>query len=319
MSNEPNDEVFVAADTDDLDAFTDLMSGKAQPVKEEDVKPEKNVDPLSENDQEADDVSEDDDDDQSTDEAEEVKPVKKVNRAQERINQLLERERVQKERAEALAAEVAALRQAAEPASKTAPVSTVPEGPHPDDQTPEGTDKYPLGEYDPAYIRDLTRFTIQKETEAAKQLADQEAAQRQHKEAIAALQTEWEGRLAPVTEQHADFMEKTLELEDAFEGLDPQYSDYLVNTIKSLDHGPEVLYYFANNLEEAKSFVKMGPLGATLALGEINAMFKGQTRKETKLSKAPPPPQINKGAKTRAAVSDDTDDLDAFAAKLFSR
>src|SRR5690606_32437801 len=133
-----------------------------------------------------------------------------------------------------------------------------------------------------------------------------------------ALQAQWVEKLAPVTEQHEDFLEKTLQLESAFEGLDPNYSDYLVQTVKSLEHGPEVLYYYANNLDEAKKMVQSGPLGATLALGEINALFKGNVRKETKVSKAPPPPQVtNKGTSVKKTVAPDTDDLDAFSDVFF--
>ena len=109
-------------------------------------------------------------------------------------------------------------------------------------------------------------------------------------------------------------------LETTFSDLDSNYADYIVQTIKSLDHGPEVLYYFANNLEEADRLLKGGPLVATLALGEINSMFKGQGRKETKVSKAPPPPQVStKGTSARVAFTADTDDLDAFSDAFFPK
>ena len=165
----------------------------------------------------------------------------------------------------------------------------------------------------------MARHTINTEWAARKEQEAAEQAQRQVTAARDELQAQWVEKLTPITEQHEDFLDKTVLLESTFDGLDAQYSDYLVQTIKSLEHGPEVLYYFANNLDEAKKFVSMGPLNATLALGEVNAMFKGNTRKETKVSKAPPPPQVNKGSKTRTTVSSDTDDLDAFSNMFFQK
>lgn len=324
MSIEPtNDQNFVAPDTDDLDAFTELMTGKAQALKEE-VDEEKitNVDVDTDADDEdqtdvtetADDEAPDEDDD--SEEKVEEKPKKKVNRYQERINELTAKAR---EAERALAALQAAQQKQTEAPKAATPV-VQDDAPNPDAKNEDGSDKYPLGEFDPAYIRDMARHTIDKEWAARKEQEAQEAAQRQEQQAREALQAQWVEKLAPITEQHEDFIEKTMGLESAFDGLDPAYSDYLVTTIKSLDHGPEVLYYFANNLEEAKRFVQSGPLAATLALGEINAMFKGQTRKaEPKVSKAPPPPQVNKGSKTRTTVAADTDDLDAFADLLFKK
>lgn len=334
---EPNDIPSVPTDTDDLDAFSDLLTGKAAPAepveKEEAPNPEDDDAEDAENsedstettEQDTDDDTEDnseDDDTPDEDDTSEEKPKQKTSKVQERINQLL------KERREAQEREQAALRKLEEALDKqndprnTKQANTAPivdkEAPSPDDLLDDGSDKYPLGEFDPAYIRDLTRHTIQMEQAAAKQRDEQTKAQEFEQKARDELQNSWVEKLNAV--EHEDFLEKTLELESAFDGLDPAYSDYLVQTIKSLDHGPDVLYYFANNLEEANKFVRKGPLEATLALGEINAMFKGTTTKrEAKVSKAPPPPQVNKGSKTVKSVRPDTDDLDAFSQILFNK
>lgn len=321
MSNEPNDPVFVDPNTDDLDAFTDLFNGKAK-VKEDEVEID-DVEPVDEDDDTDVDTQDtevdeapDGDDDSADDEPEEKPKPKKVNRFQERINELTAKAREAERALEALRAEQA--QKQAEPTKQATPV-VQDTGPDPDAKNEDGSDKYPLGEFDPQYIRDMARHTIDKEWTARKEQEAAEQNQRQIEAARAELQNQWIEKLTPMTEQHEDFLDKTMELESAFDGLDPAYSDYLVQTIKSLDHGPEVLYYFANNLEEAKRFVQSGPLNATLALGEINAMFKGNTRKETKVSKAPPPPQVNKGSKTRVAVTPDTDDLDAFSELFFKK
>lgn len=318
MSNEPTDTTFVDPNTDDLEEFAALMDGKAK-VKEETAETEEVVEPLGEDEdtdvetQETDDEAPDGDDE--PEEKPEQKP-KKVNRFQERINELTAKAREAERALEALKAQTTKQTETAKQPNLSV---TQDDGPSPDAKNEDGSDKYPLGEFDPQYIRDMARHAIDKEWSARKEQEAQETLQRQHQEARDALQAQWAEKLETVTEQHEDFLEKTLELESAFDGLEANYSDYLVQTIKSLDHGPEVLYYFANNLDEAKRFVQMGPLGATLALGEINAMFKGQTRKETKVSKAPPPPQVNKGSKTRTAVTADTDDLDAFSELFFKK
>jgi hypothetical protein len=317
MSNEPNDTLFVDPNTDDLDSFTALFNGKAQ-VKEESVESEPVEKPSAESDEPVEEVENSEDTPDEDDESPEVKPApKKVNRFQERINELTAKAREAERALEALRQEQNKTDNT--PTKPTPVVQPDADEPKPDALNPDGSEKYPLGEFDPQYIRDVARHTIDREWAARKEQEAAQENQRKIEEARTELQNQWAAKLQPAVEQYDDFLDKTMELESTFDGLDPQYSDYLVQTIKSLDHGPEVLYYFANHIEEAQKFVKMGPLNATLALGEINAMFKGNTRKETKVSKAPPPPQVNKGSKTRTAVHGDTDDLDAFSDMFFTK
>jgi hypothetical protein len=314
MTIEPTDTTV----TEDLTAFENEFFG-VKPTKTE-VSEAPKEEPQDEAPDEAEELEsapeesldEDNEQDDTEDEKPDDKPKKK-NRFQERIDKLKAEAREAKEALEALKAEKA---KPSEPAAKT-PVSATAGEPTPDDKNDDGSDKYPLGEFDPKYIRDLARHTIDKEW-AERTAKEQEAAERAKDEAARNyLQEEWTGKVSAVAEQYDDFLEKTLELEDTFEGLDPQFSDYLVQTIKSLSNGPEVLYYFANNIDEAKKFVKLGPLQATLALGEYNALFKGKQKKETRTTKAPVPPQLNKGATSRVSVRGDTDDLDAFSQVFF--
>jgi len=309
---DPNNEPEIAGDTDDLAAFETLMFGKAK--TSEPVEDSNDNDTVADPVEPTAPVTEDSPDEDET--PEEEKP-KKVNKVQERINKVLEKERLANERADALAKEVEELRRAKDTAPT--PVLNQKDGPDPDELNDDGSSKYPLGELDPTFIRDLTRHEIQKERETLRQQDERARVEREIQNSRNELNTQWKTKLDAVADKYEDFMEKTIGLEDTFEGIDPQVGDYLVQTIKSLDHGPDVLYYFANNLEEAQKFVQMGPLAATLALGEYNAMFKGQSRKETKVSNAPPPPQLNKGATPRKAVAADTDDLDAFSQVFFSK
>lgn len=327
MADTATDPVFVDPNTDDLNEFEKLFTGRAKEKTDEietDV-----VEPVSEDDEpedvpetDADDAVDealDGDDDSNAEPEEEPKP-KKGNRTQERIKKLVEERETERREKLALLARIEALetKQPESAPTPTAPVQTG--GPKADDLNADGSEKYPLGEFDPEYIRDMARHTIETEWAKKEQEAAEKTQRQQIEQARADIQNQWAERLAPAMDEHEDFLDKTMELESAFDGLDPQYSDYLVQTIKSLDHGPQVLYYFANNLEEAQKFVRMGPLNATLALGEINAMFKGTTRKaEPKVSKAPPPPQVNKGTKTRTTVAADTDDLEDFEKLFFKR
>ena len=279
------DQTFVAPDTDDLDAFNDLMYGSAKPAPA----PE----PASDPDDEPDDVPADapvdnvDDHepepDLDLDEPEpepEPEPVKKKT-AKERINELTaarkEAERlVEAEKAEkaALAARLAELESKlkAEPTPAPTP-ATKEDAPSPSAVNEDGTLKYPLGEFDPLYIADLTRYTIDsvsKEREAQAKIAEQQKAQQEYNQA---LQNQWNTKIAETEAKLPDFRTKSQDLVGTFSTLAPDYGEFLAQTIMGMDAGPEVLYHLANNLDEAKQIVDKGPLGAALALGRLEARF----------------------------------------------
>lgn len=323
---EPNDTIPV--DTDDLDAFESLFhDSPKEEVKEvkEEVVDNDNVEDVAEQEpvKEAEDTSDDETDashdgDGEPEEKVEAKP-KKGSRLQERLDELTKNWREAERREAEANRQLEELKKSESTTNKTTPTQNEMVLPDPDQKNEDGSDKYPLGEFDPSYIRDLNRAIIEDEMRAVKEQEAKAQAERQVQEQRDAVHSQWVEKLTPISEQYDDFFDKTIELETTFEGLDPGYSDYLVQTIKTLEHGPEVLYYFANNLDEAQAFVKKGPLEATLALGEMNALFKGNGKKETKVSKAPPPPQINKGGSPRKTVTADTDDLDAFADVFFKQ
>lgn len=300
-------------DSAELDAFENLLKDPAPAPEEKPAeKPE---------DTEVEEVETEEDadaDDETPDEDEKPQPKKEKPRAQERINELTARARQAERVAEAAQRELAEIKAAKEKPAEQ-PATLVGE-PDPDAKNPDGSDKYPLGEVDKAYLRDLARYYTQEERAAA--LAEQErtADENATNAARDQLQAHWEEKLAPVTEEIPDFVEKTMELESTFEGLDPEYSDYLVQTIKSLENGPQVLYHFANNIAEAQKFVKLGVLSATLALGKYDAMFseKQKGKPEPRTTKAPPPPVVNKGAAKPAKDWEDAD-LDDFYRKLHAK
>lgn len=329
----------VDLDMDDLDAFSVDFFGQKQDdsepassESEEDVADQES-DALEPKDDtqtpEDDDALETEEDDEVEDEVKEEAPKPKKNRFQERIDEVVGKQRETERQLQQALAELNNLKKTSEnkPNESATPVETPTNtsGPKPDDLNPDGTAKYPLGDFDPNFITDLTKYAIREEREAI-------ARQEQEKERVTAMEAEkqalqnsWQEKLGPAQERYPDFQEKGQQLVDTFEGIDEAYGEYLSATIMSMDYGPDVLYYLANNPDEASKIVKAGATKATIALGRLEAKFaladeeKQQAR--PKVSKAPTPPaHRNKGSAVSVAeVPDDTDDLDAFAKKLFKK
>lgn len=307
-----NTEAFVDVNTDNLDEFNDLLQGKAKPIEEVEATEEKTTEEPAEN-LEAQEEQESKD--------EEAEPQKPKSRFQERISELT---RAKKE-AEARAAEALAQLEAYKSDKKTvdAPVKTSEavqdDTPTAEDVNEDGSPKYPLGEFDPAFIRDLTRYTIKKEGEAEAIRQEEIRKAKQEQAQAQALQETWQEKLNETVKEKPDFIEKAQTLEETFRDLDPSYGDYLAQTIMSMEAGPEVLYYLANNIEEAQEIADLGAVKATIALGHLEAALTVQSKqKDTiKVSAAPEPPVlVNKGTRGSVPISADTDSLDDFE-KLF--
>jgi len=324
---------------DDLNAFEDEFFGrtKAEPVEEA---PEAD-EPEDEVEEEADeDVSgevetpatDEDDDADEADEEEDEKPEPQQKKGkknfQERINELTAKAREAERERDAVLDRLAKL----EAASKKEEVKEEPakaavtfeEGaPQPDDLDEDGNELYPLGEFDPEFIRDLTRYTIQKEAAAAKAEAEERLRQEKIAEAKAELEVAWVAKLDETEKELPDLREKIESLTSTFGNLDANYGEYLATTIMSCESGPAILYYLAQNVGEAQKIVASGPAAATLAIGRLEAQLSGQVtkgaekRNKTKETNAPPPPPKARGTGVAKTVAADTDDLDAFESVFF--
>lgn len=267
-------------------------------------------------------------DDEDADEEVDDQP-KKRNRAQERIEELNSKFREEERQRKALEDQIAELKARLDkkdddsaPAEKPAETPGL-KAPNPDEENEDGTLKYPLGEFDPAYIRDTMQHIL-KEEQIARERADKEKAENDRLTAqLQELQSEWNTKLDTARERYPDFQEKGQRLVDSFAGIDEGYGEYLSTTLMSMEYGADVLYYLANNPEEAVEIVNSGPTRATIALGRLEAKLSGDTTKtesRPKTSKAPPPPPINKGSSAaRIEIAPDTDDLDAFAVSFFKK
>lgn len=248
----------------------------------------------------------------------------KKNRFQERIDELTAKAKEAERRAEEAERKVAEAAAKATPKETPAPATQDTTGPSPDALNEDGTEKYPLGEFDPAYLRDFVKHLHEVEKQEDVKRTEQQARQAAEDAQLAELRDNWNSKLAPAQERYPDFMEKGQELVETFSGLEASYGEFLTASLMSMDNGPDVLYYLSNNKDEAKKIVDGGPVKAAVAFGSISERLKDKTVESTtnrpiRESKAPPPPPSNKGIKASVPFSSDTDDLDAFASVLFKK
>jgi chemotaxis protein histidine kinase CheA len=323
MSDSNPVEIDTQINTDDLDAFTDLFNGKTK-VEPEKAPAEDTGEPADEVPEEVETPEEDapeenppEDAEAKEDDDEDIfRPTKKPRTAKERIDELT-RLRYEAERREAEALRrLSELERERTPKNEPPSRPVVESGAPSPDSTKDGQLVYPLGEFDPAYIRDLTRFYASKEAEAANaQRAEQEQA-RQNQAAAQKLQSDWDAKLTTVEKELPDLRPTLQGLESELSGLDPDFGTYLAQTIMGMDDGPKVLYYLANNVDEAQKIIAAGPVNATIALGKLeDKIQRAQAKKAVapvRASSAPVPPVTTRGTGSRSVVADDTDDLDAF-------
>lgn len=318
-------ETEVEVVSDDLDTFANDFFGRKS---EDEVKPEDTTN--SDVEQDADAETEDEAEAQ-TDETEEAETEEVVEEAapkkktvQDRIDEVVrQREEIRRESDRQIAALKAEL-EAAKTSQQTqvqAPVEA--QEPMPDAVDADGNPIYELGEFDPHYIRDLTRFTL--EQERSKVQAEALEAQRvaEATQAQQALQSSWNEKVTEAVTAYPDFNEKGRVLLENFSDLPPEYANYIGNVLMSMDKGPDVLYYLSNHPEEAVAIVNSGAQKATLALGRIEARFlqSEQEAPKPKITKAPTPPTVRARGTSGAfiSVAPDTDDLDAFANSFFKK
>lgn len=303
--------------TEELDALTENEEDTHVDDDEDDTLAPENSDDENETDDEEVDETEAEAEDKPS------KPQKK-SRAQERIEELNTKYREEERKRIALEERLRLLEEQKgksedKPDTPDEPAKGLTE-PSPDDKNEDGTDKYPLGEFDPKYLKDIVLHANRLEREAAKAEQDKATKAAQTEQARNELMEEWQGRVNSAQERYPDFQEKTQSLAAAFEGIDPSYGDYLGDTIMSMDNGPDVLYHLASNPEQAKEIANSGAAKATLAIGRISAMYEGEKvdkKPAPKSTKAPPPPPRARGSAVAKSVDPTTDDLEEFEKLLF--
>lgn len=314
-----DDNSFVDIE-DDLNEFADEFFERKQIANAEE----------GDDEQEPNDLGEDDDSENppATDEDDKPKGKKSV---QERINELTAdkyTERRAREAAEERAAELEArleeLTAKSKPESdeKKAPIrERLPsDAPHPDAKDENGEPLYALGEFDPEYIRDLTKYTIKQETEAANAERARIAQEQEMQAALAEVQENWLERVSEFEKEVPDFRDKAIEVTEAFATLPEAYGEYLATAVMSSEYGPQIMNYLSENIGEAQKYVASGPAAATMYLGRLEAQFAKPSASKRKVSDAPEPPESRtRGLGGKFAVAGDTDNLDAFAKEFFKK
>lgn len=254
----------------------------------------------------------------------EAKPKKKT--FQDRINEVTARAYEAERREAQLRAEFEALKAEVKPKEETKPDTRqqLPTGaPTPEDLDDKGEALYPLGEFDPLFIRDLTRFTIRQENEEAQRVSQQEAAAKAAQDMKDEIVESYAQRFSELAEEVPTLHEDVQELTSAFAHVPEDYGEYLAMTIMSMDNGPRLMHYLSQNIGEAQKIVASGPAAATLAIGRLDAILskpKQEDKRDKIVSKAPTPPEgRSRGTGGKFVVPPDTDNLDAFEKVFFKK
>jgi hypothetical protein len=140
-------------------------------------------------------------------------------------------------------------------------------------------ERYPEGENDRQYIRDLTRFEVRQE------FAAQQARQEQQREI-----TEIQAREQAARERYADYNEVV-----TGEALAPilKGNPQLIATLAKHEQGPDLAYYLATHPDEVQKLARIGHESALIRLGQLSIAIATPTEppseKAPKVSKAPAP------------------------------
>jgi hypothetical protein len=254
---------------------------------------------------------------------------KKVNPTQKRINDLTAKFRQEEREKLALLRRLEELENVVKKETKEEQVplrQQLPDGaPDPDAKNEKGDPLYPLGEFDPQYIKALTKWSVDTEFKAAEEARAKAAEEAAIKQEQAKIGEEWLERVEKASEEVPDIKDRIIAVTDALEGLDPKYGDYLATIVMQSEVGPELMHYFSDNIGEAQKIVASGALAATLAIGRLEAQFlnsasRGEQKRNKKLSEAKEPPSDHaRGVNGRFSVAPDTDNQAAFEKVFFQK
>lgn len=336
---------------DDLDTFAASLFGAdkstdGNSTDEESETSAESEDTSHEDDESTDTADEADENsaDEGSDESDEeddpepaVQKGQKKNRFQERIDDLVgkirDKDRTVNDLTNRLEQALAKLEELTgedkKPAAKPQNTEKAPAGlvePTADDTNEDGSPKYALGEFDPKFLRDLTRYDRAVERAREQEVAEQQKAERQQAEELAALQNTWNEKVNAVKEVYPDYVQKGEALLSDLSDIPADTAVFLTTAIMELDYGPDVFYYLAEHPDEARAIATSSPQKVLTRLGKLDARFElaadEKSGKETKIrsTKAPAPAPRNKGVSVaRPAIDPATDDLDAFARELFKK
>ncbi|GAC1403873.1 MAG: hypothetical protein NVSMB64_06280 [Candidatus Velthaea sp.] len=150
----------------------------------------------------------------------------------------------------------------------------------PIEKQPEGKPQASNFDTYEAYTEALTDWKIdQREQARTKTETDRQAANAQK-----AVSDKFQERIAETRKRYEDFDEVLANADDQ------PVSAAMNQIILESEHGPEVVYFLAQNLDQAAAIAKLSPLAAARAIGKIEAGFsKPDSETKPAVSKAPPP------------------------------
>lgn len=328
-------------DMEDLDKFADTLFGKTEVGEEEAAEEvedteddalatDEDTDAPDGDETEAEEDSEEEEEDEESEPKPEEKGKKSKTSYQERINELTRaRREAERQNAELLRRlEALETRSNKDSAQEPTVQEQLPQGaPDPKATDKDGNPVYPLGEFDPDYIRDISQFVAKEEFRKLQEAQKQEAEKRQLMETQQALQASWNSKLEKAEEVIPEIREHISELVDVFHGIDPSYGEYLAMTIMQCENGPAVMEYLSQNIGEAQKIVASGPAAATRAIGRLDGKLESlyvrsgeDAKRNKKTSAAPPvPTSVTRGSRGQPTVRGDTDNLDAFEKVFFKK
>lgn len=344
MTDDNFDFSVDASDDVNLDDFSaDFFSADKAPVKDSPEVP-KAPEPTSQDEPELDledaveeaEAEADEDQTEADADPEDTAPKgKKKSRFQERIDDLTaklrERERLADESEARLAKALAALEEKNAPkgADTQNTNTTKTDGlvePTADDLLEDGSPKYPLGDFDPKLLRDLTRYDRAIEREHELKVAENIKAEQVRNEQANVLTETWNTKVTEAKVVYPDYVEKGQGLLETLGDVDQNFALYLTENLMGMDYGPDVFYYLAEHPEEARVIVNSSPEKALNRLGRIEARFEiaaqEKSGKETKLrtTNAPEPAPRNRGSNASAPSIDLANaSLDDFELEFFKK
>lgn len=302
--------------TDDLDTFSKEFYGETPEVEA----PEEKVEDVKAIEEETDLATEDEAD---TEEPETPKPKRKS--PEDRIKEVVTKQRqAERDLAEALA-KIEELSSPKAPARE--PVQQeLPFGlPDPNSILENGDPEYPLGEFDPKYAADLAKAMFKEQMAEFKAEQQREREEAQMRAARETVNQAWQAKVVEAEASLPDLREKVSTLDEITSTVSPEKVQYLADTIMAMDAGPEVLYYLADNPDEAERIVAADPRSAALLLGRLEGVIlsgkpdKADKKRVTPTSAPTPPALQTRGASGKFDISDDTDDLTAFEKKFYKK
>jgi len=187
QSSASAEEATSEGESDEIDDIDDTSDAS---LEEDDTQDEDDAALATDEDE---DTDEGDTDDETSEEEESKEKPKKKNRFQERINELTAKQREAERERDELLREFKALQEKLNtpevPKTNPAPKANDSNEPDPNAKLEDGTDKYPLGEFDPHYIRDLTKYSLEQERAAYEEANKAQEQQRQQQDAKAAYRS----------------------------------------------------------------------------------------------------------------------------------